>query len=234
MLGFPEKMREAIGLRLASRRAEYFRGESWPIEAVGARETRERAHLCEKGRPRGLRATLQLAAIIWSRTPSWRKSGLSAFGRIRGSRRVAANVAAGSIAQANIPEWGSGIGLLEGRLPDMRPWVERTRQQTVAARARYRKVADAMKIGHFAPARTNEFGATDTCCALRKTCRSNAFENTHRGKRQSCTHDAGWAPAKGGSAAPPPISVWMECGVAAAASFSRAMRESGRDFIFCP
>jgi D-hydroxyproline dehydrogenase subunit alpha len=147
MLGSPAKMREAIGLRFASRRAEYLR-ESWPVEAVG-RERLESVRISVKGRMREIACdylacgyhlvpNTELAQMLGCRL----KEGFVDIDELQQTSQS-------GVYCAGEP---SGIGgmelsVLEGRIAGYAAaGANDAAEKLFAPRARYRKIAEAMKI----------------------------------------------------------------------------------------
>jgi NADPH-dependent 2,4-dienoyl-CoA reductase/sulfur reductase-like enzyme len=147
MLGFPRKMREAIGLRFASRQAEYLQ-ESWPIEAVG-RETLESVRISVKGRTREIACdylacgyhlvpNTELAQMLGCKL----KEGFVEVDGVQQTSQTGVYCAGepGGIG-------GMELSVLEGRIAGCAAAdADDEAEKLLASRSRYRKVADAMKI----------------------------------------------------------------------------------------
>ncbi len=147
MLAFPAKIAEAMELRFASRGAPYWR-ESWPVEALG-KERLEAVRVSFRGRIREM--ACDYLACGFHLVPN------TELAQMLGCRLNQGFVEVGEFqetSQANVYCAGepTGIGgvelsLIEGRIagfaaadsPD-------SAKQLFASRARYRKVAEAMKV----------------------------------------------------------------------------------------
>jgi len=163
MLGFPAKMREAIGLRFASRRAEYLQ-ESWPIEAVG-REKLESVRIAAKGRTREI--ACDYLACGYHLVPNTElaqmlsctlKDGFVSIDELQQTSQA-------GVYCAGEP---SGIGgmelsVLEGQIAGYAAvGTDDAAEQLFASRSRYRKVADAMKIAFRLRPELTKLAAPDT------------------------------------------------------------------------